>query len=48
MFGEQKNSLPIQTIGPQPLGCPGHSLVTVMNEIPGSTMILIIIIINII
>ena len=36
IFGQQKNSFPLMIIGPQLLGCPAHSRVNILTELPGS------------
>jgi hypothetical protein len=44
IFGRQKNSFYIMIIGPKLLGSPGRNVVTILNELPGSIIIFVIII----
>jgi hypothetical protein len=44
IIGEQNISLPVMRIEKQLLGCPARRLDSVISELPGSTMILVIVI----
>jgi len=44
IFGRQKTSFYIMIIGPKLLGSPGRNVVTILNELPGSIIIFVIII----